>query len=122
MASVGRKPPSRELLDLGAIIAIATDHSPSLMNLDMVATIDLAVNYLSLPPLNAIAAATVNAAHSLGLGGEVGSLVEGSKADMVLWDQPSYRWFGYLMRRNPIACVIRGGVLVKNPGECEIHS
>jgi imidazolonepropionase len=121
IATVGRKPPSRELLERGAIIAIATDHSPSLMNLDMVATIDLAVNYLSLPPVNAIAAATVNAAHSLGLRGLVGSLVEGSKADIVLWAQPSYRWFGYLMRRSPIACVIKDGVLVKNIRGCEIQ-
>ncbi|MEM4970954.1 MAG: imidazolonepropionase [Sulfolobales archaeon] len=121
IATVGRKPPSKELLERGAIIAIATDHSPSLMNLDMVATIDLAVNYLSLPPANAIAAATVNAAYSLGLGGRVGSLIEGSRADIVLWAQPSYRWFGYLMRREPIACVIKDGVLVKDIRGCEIQ-
>ncbi|MEM2302139.1 MAG: imidazolonepropionase [Sulfolobales archaeon] len=121
LAIVGKKPPSRELLDLGAIVAIATDHSPALMNLNMVETINLAVNYLSIPPGNAIAAATVNAAHSLGLKGEVGSIVEGSKADLVIWSFPHYRWFGYLMHRSPIMCVIKNGVVVKNPGGCIVH-
>lgn len=121
LAIVGKKPPSRELLGLGAIIAIATDHSPALMNLNMVETINLAVNYLSLPPGNAIAAATVNAAYSLGLGGKAGSIVEGSKADLVVWSFPHYRWFGYLMHRNPIRCVIKNGRIVKNPGGCVVH-
>lgn len=121
IATVGKRPPSKELLEMGGIIAIATDHSPSLMNLDMVETIDLAVNYLSIPPGNAIAAATVNAAYSLGLAGEVGSLREGYRADMVIWTQPGYRWFGYMMRRRPIACVIRDGSIVKDFGGCEVH-
>ncbi len=121
LAIVGKKPPSGELLKLGAIIAIATDHSPALMNLNMIGTIDLAVNYLSLPPGNAIAAATINAAHSLGLGGEVGSIKEGSRADLVIWSLPNHRWFGYLMHRSPIACVIKDSGVVRNT-KCSIHS
>lgn len=113
LAIVGAKPPSRDLLDLGALVAIATDHSPALMNLDMVETINLAVNYLGLPPGNAIASATVNAANSLGLAGSRGSLVPGASADLVVWSIPNHRWFGYLSSRKAISAVIRGGAVVK---------
>lgn len=113
IAIVGKKPPSRKLLEKGAIVAIATDHSPALMNLDMVETIELAVNYLSLPPGNAIAAATINAAYSLGLIGSSGSISPGTPADIVIWKLPSYRWLGYSLRRRALRAVIIGGSITR---------
>lgn len=103
-----KKPNVDALIKHGAIIALATDHSPAVMNLDMVEVLNLASSYLSLPPGNLIAGVTVNAAKSLGME-DVGSLKPGARADVVVWRVPNYRWFGYLRVRNPIYMVVKNG-------------
>jgi imidazolonepropionase len=103
------------LLKHKAIIALATDHSPAIMNLDMIEVINLASSYLSLPPGNLIAGVTINAAKSLGIENQTGSLKPGTNADMIVWRIPNYRWFGYLRIRKPIHTVIKDGkILVSN--------
>ena len=46
-------------------------------------------------PAEAIAAATINAVYSLGLGAEIGSLESGKRADFVIHDCDDYRELGY---------------------------
>jgi imidazolonepropionase len=69
----------------------------------------LACRYMGLTPAEAISAATINAAHALGLGHEVGSLEPGKRADMILLDAPSYAQLGYRFGTNLVKTVIVAG-------------
>jgi imidazolonepropionase len=73
--------------------------------------IALACRYMSMTPSEAISAATINAAHAVGLGDEVGSLEPGKRADLLLLDVPSYRHLGYRFGTNLVKSVVAGGVI-----------
>src|SRR5919106_6196500 len=67
-----KKPPARNLLDEGAVVALGTDLNPGTSPIhSMPLVIALACRVYGLRPLEALAAATVNAAYALGLGAEV---------------------------------------------------
>jgi imidazolonepropionase len=105
------------LLRNNGIIALTTDHSPALMNLDMIETMNLASIYFSLPPANIIAATTVNAAYSLRTE-KIGSIKEGFQADLVILNVKSYRYIGYLRKRDLIKYVIkRGRILYRSSNQ-----
>jgi len=99
------------LLRNNGIIALTTDHSPALMNLDMIETMNLASIYFSLPPANIVAATTVNAAYSL-RAEKIGSIKEGFQADLVILNVKSYRYIGYLRKRDLIKYVIKRGKIL----------
>lgn len=97
----GRWAPARAMLEAGCALALATDLNPGSCNMEsMPMAMQIAVVQMGLTPAEALAAGTLNAAWSLGLGGEVGSLEAGKRADMVLIDAPSYRHLGYRMGAN----------------------
>jgi imidazolonepropionase len=60
--------------------------------------LSLACTQMRMTPAEAITAATINAAYSLGRGGEIGSLEKGKRADFVIHEVSDYRelpyWFG----------------------------
>lgn len=103
--------PGRELIDRGAAVALASDYNPNCMGLDMQACLRLAVYRTRLTVAEAIVASTLNAAASLDLGPEVGSLEPGKRADLLVLDAPSHlrlatEW------RNLVQTVVAGGRLV----------
>ncbi len=59
----------------------------------------------SLPP-------TINAAHVVSLGDEVGSLEPGKQADLVILDAPSHLHLVYWFGRNLVRTVVKGGRVV----------
>jgi imidazolonepropionase len=73
--------------------------------------IALACRTMRLSPAEAITAATINAAHALGLGHEVGSLEPGKRADLLVLDVPSYQFLGYRFGTNLVHTVVAGGRL-----------
>lgn len=75
--------------------------------------IALACRYEKLTPSQAIVAATINAAHSLGVAGQVGSLQAGKIADILIVNVPDYRHFAYRFGINPIEAVIKRGKAVR---------
>lgn len=82
----------RKLVEAGVAVAIATDCNPgscALENLAMVVGLACYGNRLS--PAEAICAATHNAAASLQLDHEVGSLTPGRSADILVLGTPDYR-------------------------------
>ncbi len=88
--------PARKLIDSGATVALATDFNPgSNMNLSMPFMMTLAVIYLQMTPLEALQAATVGAAKSLGLASQRGAIYSGFQADAVLWRAENYRQLAY---------------------------
>jgi 5-methylthioadenosine/S-adenosylhomocysteine deaminase len=86
--------PVDKMLKKGIKVALGTDGSSSNNNLNMFEEINLAaivnksvnLDATSVPAYKAIEMATVNGAEALDLGGEIGSLEEGKKADLILID------------------------------------
>ncbi|MCL4837322.1 MAG: imidazolonepropionase [Thermoanaerobaculia bacterium] len=105
--------PARRLVAAGVPVALATDCNPGSSNTESMPTIlTLAVFELRLTPEEALTAATLNAACSLGLGGEIGSIEVGKRADLVLLDAPNLLHLAYHFGVNPVAAVVKGGRVV----------
>jgi imidazolonepropionase len=103
-------PPARELADAGAAIALATDFNPGSSFCESLPVVcSLAVTQLHLTPAQALSACTVNAAHVLGLDGEVGRIAPGFAADLVLLDASDWRYLSYHLGADLVACVIESG-------------
>lgn len=108
-----KKPPARSLVDQGAIVALGTDLNPGTSPIhSMPFVIALACRIYGLRPLEALAAATVNAAHVIGLGERVGRLVPGYRADLVVLDAPAFEAVPYRPDHDAVAAVVCGGELV----------
>jgi imidazolonepropionase len=105
--------PARAFIDAGGAVALATDCNPGTCWCEnMQLMIALACRYMNMTPAEAISAATINAAHAVGLGREVGSLEPGKRADMILLDVPSYQHLGYRFGTNLVQGVVVGGQLL----------
>jgi imidazolonepropionase len=105
--------PARAIIDAGGALALATDCNPGTCWCEsMQFMIALACRYLKMTPAEALSAATINAAHAVGLGGEVGSLEPGKRADLLLLDVPSYQHLGYRFGTNLVGAVVVGGQLI----------
>ena len=105
--------PARAIIDAGGALALATDCNPGTCWCEsMQLMIALACRYMKMTPAEAISAATINAAHAVGLGAEVGSLEPGKRADLLLLDVPSYQHLGYRFGTNLVGAVIVGGQLI----------
>jgi imidazolonepropionase len=88
-------PDARRLLDAGVRVALATDCNPgSCFTSSMPLCIALAVREMGLTPAEAVRAATVTAAAALDRD-DVGALVPGRRADLVLLDAPSHVHLAY---------------------------
>jgi imidazolonepropionase len=73
----------------------------------------LAVLELGLTIEESLTAATLNAACTLELGGEIGSVETGKRADLVLLDAPNLLHLVYHFGINPVAAVVKGGRVVR---------
>jgi len=103
----------RKLIEAGVPVAVATDCNPgscALENLRMILGLACYGNRLS--PAEAVCAVTHNAAASLGLDDEVGSLVPGRSADVLVLDTPDYRDLVYHAGSPLVSAVYQGGELV----------
>ena len=106
--------PARALIDAGGAVALATDCNPGTCWCEnMQFMIALACRAMSMTPAEAISAATVNAAHALGLGDRVGSLEPGKRADLILLDAPSYPHLAYRFGTNLVRTAIAGGRILR---------
>lgn len=108
-----RYPAAREMIEAGLAVVLATDFNPgSSPTTSMPMILSLACTQMKMTPAEAITAATVNAAHSLGLGGEIGSLEAGKRADFAIHDGDDYREIAYFFGRPPAAAVYLEGQAV----------
>jgi imidazolonepropionase len=92
-------PAARQMIDAGLAVVLATDFNPGSSPVpSMPMILSLACTQMKMTPAEAISAATINAAYSLGRGDEIGSLEKGKRADFVIHDAADYRelayWFG----------------------------
>jgi imidazolonepropionase len=102
--------PARELLAANAILALATDCNPgTAWNESIQFALALACRNMGLTPAQAIAAATINAAHAIRLADRIGSLEPGKQADLLVLSVPDYRHLGYRFGTNLVKQVIKRG-------------
>ena len=105
--------PARALIDAGGAVALASDCNPGTCWCENVQfMIALACRAMSMTPAEALSAATINAAHALGLGDRVGSLEMGKRADLILLDAPSYPHLAYRFGTNLAHTVVAGGQII----------
>jgi imidazolonepropionase len=103
----------RFMIDSGLIVAIATDYNPGSCNCDsMPMVMTLACLQMGFTPVEALAAATINAAHSIGMAESKGSLEAGKDADLLIWDMPSLDFIPYHFGSSHICKVFAKGRLV----------
>ena len=91
-----RYPAAREMIEAGLGLVLATDFNPGSSPTPSMPTIlSLACTQMKMTPAEAITAATINPAYSLGRGDEIGSLEKGKRADFVIHDCEDYRELAY---------------------------
>jgi imidazolonepropionase len=106
------RPPVEALRRAGVPLALGSDYNPNNMTPLVQTALQVAPYVLGLTPLEALAAATVNAAASLRLSEVAGRVARGCRADLVVWDAENYRWLGYEWGYNLALHVVAGGVPV----------
>jgi len=102
--------PARELIEAGAVVALATDYNPGTSpTMSMPMILSLACTQLRMSPAEAIAAATINAACSLLRDRTMGSLEVGKQADIAVFDVHDYREIPYYFGVNKCWMTLKKG-------------
>jgi len=105
--------PARELIERGIPVALSTDFNPgSSMTHSMQFVLTLACVNLRMTPAEAITAATINAAATLGRQDRIGTLETGRDADIIVLDAPNHRYIPYHFGGNHVRCTFKRGKLV----------
>ena len=105
--------PARKLMEAGAIVALATDFNPGTSpTLSMAMILSLACTQMRMTPAEAIAAATINAAYSLGRHESIGSLEVGKFADVTVFDVADYREIPYYFGVNLCVMTVKRGHVI----------
>jgi imidazolonepropionase len=111
-------PPARQMIDAGLAVVLATDFNPgSSPTPSMPMVLSLACTQMRVTPAEAITAATINAAYSIGRGDEIGSLEKGKRADFVIHDCEDYRELAYFFGIEHASEVYAGGRLAFSRSE-----
>jgi len=102
--------PARRLIDAGVPVALATDLNPGTSpTLSLPLVMSIACVEMGLSPAEALSAVTINAAHSLGLGAEIGSIEPGKQADLVVWSVPTLEQIPYWLGGSQARIVVKRG-------------
>lgn len=109
---------ARMLIDRGAAVALGTNYNPETcptQNMQMI--IALACRKMEMTPAEAISAATINAAHALGMADSIGSIEFGKQADLVMLSVPDYREIPYHFGVNLVEMTMKRGQVVYRAAE-----
>ena len=103
--------PARELIDAGCAIALASDYNPgSSPSGNMQTVVSMSCIQMRMLPEEAINAATTNAAYALELQDEVGSIMVGKKANLIVTNPiPSLAYLPYAFGENHVARMLVNG-------------
>ena len=105
-------PAARDLIDAGAVVAVATDFNPGSAFCERLAVAcSLACTQMWMTPAEALAACTVNAAHVLGRADRLGRIAPGYAADLVLVDASDWRHLAYHLAGDVVAAVVKDGAV-----------
>lgn len=117
MIGAARYPDARAMIEAGLAVILATDFNPGSSPVaSMLLVLTLACTQMKMTPAEALTAATINAAYSLGRGAEIGSLEAGKRADFVLHDCADYRELAYFAGlEHPAAVYVAGQPVWERP-------
>jgi imidazolonepropionase len=105
--------PARRMVSAGLAVALSTDFNPgSCYCLSQFEVCSWAALRYGFSAAEALTAATLNAAASLDLAADRGSLEPGKRADLVLTDLPNHLHLTYELGRNPVRAVVKDGRVV----------
>jgi imidazolonepropionase len=108
-------PPARQLIEAGAIVALATDFNPGTSPTpNMQFILSVACSAMRMTPAEAIAAATINAAWALRRSDRLGSLEPGKQADLIVMDVGDYREIPYYFGVNHCRMTVKAGAVVSS--------
>jgi len=113
----GRYADARKMISFGVPVALGTDYNPSCWIESQQIVIALACHQMRMTPSEAIAAATINAAHAVNRAQTVGSLEAGKKADIAVLNASNHNFLGYRVGTNLVDKVIKDGKLVVDEGK-----
>ncbi|CAD5231564.1 unnamed protein product [Bursaphelenchus xylophilus] len=107
-------PPARKMIDNGVIVALGSDFNPNAHCLAMPMVMHLACVLFKMSMTEAIVAATLNAAKSIGRGKTHGAISVGRVADLVVIDAPRWEHLIYQFgsHKDLIRFVIKKGSVV----------
>lgn len=110
--------PARKMIDAGCGVAITTDFNPgSAPCPSQPMAMAISARYQKLMPAECLNAATINAAHAIGLGASHGSIEVGNTADLLLLDTADYRQIVQEFGGNLVTGVFKSGREVLNSGQ-----
>ncbi|SDZ35381.1 imidazolonepropionase [Evansella caseinilytica] len=108
---------ARKMIDAGVPIALSTDRNPgSSPTESLQLMMQLGCLHMKMTPAEVLVAATINAAHAIHRGKEIGSIEVGKKGDVVIWNAPDYSYIQYHYGVNLAEKVMKAGKLVVDAG------
>jgi imidazolonepropionase len=109
---------ARKMIDLGVPVALSTDCNPgSSPTVSLPFIMNLGCLKMGMTPAEVITAATINAAHAINRGREIGSLEVGKKADITIFNVSNYMRLQYSYGVNHTDTVVKNGQLVVRGGQ-----
>lgn len=104
---------AREMISAGVAVSLSTDYNPGSCpteNLQLI--MSFASLVMKLTPEEVFTAVTINGAASLGIADKIGSLENGKKADIVIFDSPNIEYIIYHFGISHTEKVIKDGKIV----------
>jgi imidazolonepropionase len=107
----------RLMVDSGVPVAISTDFNPgSSPTISLPFVQNLACMNMGMTMEEVLCATTINAAHAINRGHEIGTLEKGKKADVLILNVPNYKQLQYFYGMNHTDTVIKAGQVVVKGG------
>ena len=109
--------PARQMVRGGLAPALSTDYNPgSCYCMSLFEVMSWAALRYGFSAAETLTGATLNAAASLGLAEDRGSIESGKRADLVVTDLPSHAHLTYELGRSPVRAVVKDGRVVHRSG------
>jgi len=103
---------ARPMLEAGMTLALGTNLNPGNWTESMQLVMQLACRNHGMAPEEAMLAATTGAARAIQRDHQIGCLAEGYKADIQIWNLPSFEDVIYRIGNNAVWMVIKNGKVV----------
>lgn len=113
---------ARTFLDADAPVALGSDLNPSCFVHSMGMVVSLACLRMKMRPAEAVLGATAHAARALDREDGVGTLREGTAADLAVFDLPSMTHVPYNAGTNRVETVVKDGEVVVEDGRTTVET